>query len=79
MSQSFVMSSVNAININLGAGNDTIMVSSGVPAVSINGGAGDDKLMAENTAWIPLPAVAARIPSWAAALAARSWARPAMT
>ncbi|MGA2230826.1 MAG: FG-GAP-like repeat-containing protein [Tepidisphaeraceae bacterium] len=50
MSQSFAMSSVNAININLGAGNDTIMVSSGVPSVSINGGAGDDKLMAENTA-----------------------------
>jgi hypothetical protein len=50
VTQTFGMSSVSAIDINLGAGNDSITVGAGAPAVSIAGGAGDDSLKADNSA-----------------------------
>jgi|GEM_PF-3055088 len=44
----FAMGSFNGIMLNLGSGNDSLMVGAGVPAVSLSGGSGNDTIMADN-------------------------------
>ncbi|MGA2231470.1 MAG: putative Ig domain-containing protein [Tepidisphaeraceae bacterium] len=50
LTDSFAMSSVTGININLGAGDDSITLGAGVPAVNFNGAAGNDSVVANNSA-----------------------------
>ena len=48
--QSFPLSSVSSIYVNMGVGNDSIVIEAGVPAVFAQGGAGNDTIIAQNNA-----------------------------
>ncbi|MGA2233021.1 MAG: putative Ig domain-containing protein, partial [Tepidisphaeraceae bacterium] len=50
LTDTFALSSVTGINIDLGLGNDSITLGAGVPAVNFNGGAGNDSVIANNSA-----------------------------
>jgi Ca2+-binding RTX toxin-like protein len=48
--QSFAIGSIDAINLNMFGGADSVVIGLGVPAVNVNGGGGADTIVANNNA-----------------------------